>query len=64
MLSMLVALHMGGIPELAMVLGPVIPIAVFVLIARRDLCNEALQGDAVDPPATQDPPATPSSTKA
>lgn len=33
---MLVPMHMGGIPELAMVLGPVLPIAVFVWIARRE----------------------------
>ena len=33
---MLVPLHMGGIPELAMVLGPVLPIAVFIWIARRE----------------------------
>jgi hypothetical protein len=28
-------LHLGGIPELAMALGPVLLIAVFVRIARR-----------------------------
>jgi hypothetical protein len=33
---MLVPMHMGGIPELAMVLGPVLPIAVFIWIARRE----------------------------
>jgi hypothetical protein len=31
----MIALHMGGVPELAMVLGPVLLILVFVRIARR-----------------------------
>jgi hypothetical protein len=34
----MIALHMGGIPELAMVLGPILLIVAFVKIARR---NEA-----------------------
>lgn len=29
------AMHMGGIPELSMALGPLVLIAVFVKIARR-----------------------------
>jgi hypothetical protein len=33
---MLVPIHMGGIPELAMALGPVLLIAVFIWIARRE----------------------------
>ncbi|GAB3832154.1 hypothetical protein [Kribbella italica] len=31
----MIALHMGGIPELAMFLGPILLIAAFVRIARR-----------------------------
>ena len=31
----MIALHMGGIPELAMVLGPLLLIAAFIRIARR-----------------------------
>jgi hypothetical protein len=31
----MIALHMGGIPETAMVLGPVLLIAAFIRIARR-----------------------------
>jgi hypothetical protein len=36
------ALHLGGIPELAMAIGPVLLIAVFVRIARK---AEAQDGD-------------------
>lgn len=32
----MIALHMGGIPELAMVLGPILLIIAFVRIARRN----------------------------
>ncbi|MEV6285881.1 hypothetical protein [Kribbella sp. NPDC051770] len=31
----MIAQHMGGIPELAMFLGPILLIAAFVRIARR-----------------------------
>jgi hypothetical protein len=31
----MIALHLGGIPETAMVLGPVLLIAAFIRIARR-----------------------------
>ncbi|TCC45262.1 hypothetical protein E0H75_32735 [Kribbella capetownensis] len=31
----MIALHMGGIPETAMVLGPLLLIAAFIRIARR-----------------------------
>ena len=31
----MIALHMGGIPELAMALGPLLLIAVFIKIARN-----------------------------
>lgn len=41
----MIALHMGGIPELAMVLGPVLLIVAFVRIARR---NEATAPDEDD----------------
>jgi len=34
----MIALHMGGVPETAMVLGPILLIIAFVRIAR---CNEA-----------------------
>ena len=34
----MIALHMGGIPETAMVLGPILLILAFIRIARR---NEA-----------------------
>lgn len=34
----MIALHLGGIPETAMVLGPILLIIAFVRIARR---NEA-----------------------
>ncbi|MFC0626533.1 hypothetical protein [Kribbella deserti] len=37
----MIALHLGGIPELAMVLGPLLLIAAFIRIARR--------GDAAAP---------------
>ncbi len=40
-----IAQHLGGIPELAMAIGPVLLIAVFVRIARR---AEAQDGDAHD----------------
>ncbi|MEV0286138.1 MULTISPECIES: hypothetical protein [unclassified Kribbella] len=38
----MIALHMGGIPETAMVLGPILLILAFVRIARR---NEATLPD-------------------
>ena len=38
----MIALHMGGIPETAMVLGPILLILAFVRIARR---NEATLTD-------------------
>jgi hypothetical protein len=31
----MIALHMGGIPETAMVLGPILLIIAFIRIARR-----------------------------
>ncbi|WP_329474476.1 hypothetical protein OG555_22425 [Kribbella sp. NBC_01484] len=34
----MIALHMGGVPETAMVLGPIVLIVAFIRIARR---NEA-----------------------
>jgi hypothetical protein len=65
----MIALHMGGIPETAMVLGPVLLIVAFVRIARRNEANlpddderddwDADLGDlptrnATTPPATAD----------
>ncbi|WP_433018525.1 hypothetical protein [Kribbella sp. CA-294648] len=41
----MIALHLGGIPELAMVLGPILLIVAFVRIARR---NEATAADEDD----------------
>jgi hypothetical protein len=41
----MIALHLGGIPELAMVLGPILLIVAFVRIARR---NEATAVDEDD----------------
>ena len=38
----MIALHMGGIPETAMVLGPILLILAFIRIARR---NEATLPD-------------------
>ena len=34
----MIALHMGGVPETAMVLGPILLVVAFIRIARR---NEA-----------------------
>jgi hypothetical protein len=45
MTSALIALHMGGIPETAMFLGPILLIVAFIRIARR---NEATAGDDED----------------
>ncbi|GAA1687883.1 hypothetical protein GCM10009745_35910 [Kribbella yunnanensis] len=41
----MIALHMGGIPETAMVLGPILLIIAFLRIARR---NEASPGEEDD----------------
>ena len=41
----MIALHLGGIPELAMFLGPILLIVAFVRIARR---NEATATDEDD----------------
>ncbi|MEV4263671.1 hypothetical protein [Kribbella sp. NPDC049584] len=41
----MIALHMGGIPETAMVLGPILLIAAFIRVARR---NEAELPDEDD----------------
>lgn len=38
----MITLHLGGIPEIAMVLGPILLILAFVRIARR---NEATEPD-------------------
>ncbi|MFG1815118.1 hypothetical protein ACGFIF_15225 [Kribbella sp. NPDC049174] len=38
----MIALHLGGIPETAMVLGPILLIVAFIRIARR---NEATLPD-------------------
>jgi hypothetical protein len=41
----MIALHMGGVPETAMVLGPVLLIVAFIRIARR---KEAALADDED----------------
>lgn len=41
----MIALHMGGVPETAMVLGPILLIIAFIRIARR---NEAENPEAED----------------
>jgi hypothetical protein len=38
-IAQVIALHMGGIPETAMVLGPILLILAFVRIARRNEAN-------------------------
>jgi hypothetical protein len=45
MIAELIALHLGGIPELAMFLGPIVLIIAFLRIARR---NEATGTDDED----------------
>jgi hypothetical protein len=35
----MIALHLGGIPETAMVLGPILLIVAFIRIARRNEAN-------------------------
>ena len=35
----MIALHLGGVPELAMFLGPILLIIAFVRIARRNEAN-------------------------
>ncbi|ADB30861.1 hypothetical protein Kfla_1766 [Kribbella flavida DSM 17836] len=45
MTALLVTLHLGGVPEAAMVLGPVLLIAAFLRIARR---NDAVTVDEED----------------
>jgi hypothetical protein len=42
LIAQLIALHMGGVPEAAMFLGPILLIIAFVRIARRN------DGEAVD----------------
>jgi hypothetical protein len=41
----MIALHMGGVPELAMFLGPILLIIAFLRIARR---NDAAAADDED----------------
>ena len=40
--GVMITLHLGGIPETAMVLGPILLIVAFIRIARR---NEATDDD-------------------
>ena len=39
MIADLIAQHMGGVPETAMVLGPILLIIAFLRIARRNEAN-------------------------
>ncbi|TDW95264.1 hypothetical protein EV137_2598 [Kribbella pratensis] len=39
MIGEMITLHLGGIPETAMVLGPILLILAFVRIARRNDAN-------------------------
>lgn len=41
----MIALHLGGVPEMAMFLGPILLIIAFIRIARR---NEAADADEED----------------
>jgi hypothetical protein len=45
MIAQLIALHMGGIPETAMVLGPVFLIIAFIRIARRKEASDPDEDD-------------------
>ncbi|WBQ03719.1 hypothetical protein [Kribbella sp. CA-293567] len=46
MTAQLIALHLGGVPEVAMFLGPILLIVAFVRIARRN--DEAAADDEDD----------------
>ncbi|GAA1591523.1 hypothetical protein GCM10009804_54680 [Kribbella hippodromi] len=39
MIGALIGLHLGGVPEAAMVLGPIALIVAFIRIARRNEAN-------------------------
>jgi hypothetical protein len=58
----MIALHLGGIPETAMVLGPILLIIAFLRIARRNDAN--LPDDEYDDwnPDLGDLPAQPQQT--
>ena len=47
-------LHLGGIPELAMAVGPLLLIAVFVRIARRAEAEHPDEEDADDAEDAED----------
>ncbi|WP_328997464.1 hypothetical protein OHA18_23705 [Kribbella sp. NBC_00709] len=53
----MIALHMGGIPETAMVLGPILLVIAFIRIARRNEANlpdeDDWDADLGDLPAEQ-----------
>ncbi|MER7243720.1 hypothetical protein [Kribbella sp. NPDC000426] len=57
----MIALHMGGIPETAMVLGPILLIVAFIRIARRNEANlpdeDDWDADLGDLPEQQRDPA-------
>ena len=47
-------MHMGGLPELAIALGPLLLIAVFIKIARRAEAAESGADDSDDSDKTAD----------
>ncbi|QNE21147.1 hypothetical protein F1D05_28590 [Kribbella qitaiheensis] len=59
----MIALHLGGVPELAMFLGPILLIVAFVRIARRNESRvtddeddwDADLGDLAEPPQPNRP---------
>jgi hypothetical protein len=62
MMAQLIALHMGGIPETAMFLGPILLIIAFIRIARRNDANAVDDEDDWDADLGDlDEPAEPAS---
>jgi hypothetical protein len=60
----MIALHMGGVPELAMFLGPILLIIAFIRIARRNDARtvddeDDWDADLGDIPAGEDLPTEP-----
>ena len=47
MIAELIALHMGGVPEAAMFLGPILLIIAFVRIARRNDAMASILGTGI-----------------
>lgn len=56
----MITLHMGGVPELAMFLGPILLIIAFIRIARRNDASavddeDDWDADLGDLPSTREP---------